>query len=104
MKYLRASKIERKTPLLCISAAQPAAKPAPIVPAPAHLGQNGSANKTSIFYHMQTKNDRDFFLVNIWITDKVPRSDKKQDSTDSGKRLDFMSNFCYNENNWEVSV
>ena len=72
--------------------------------APAHFGKNGSANKTSIFYHMQTKNDRDFFLVNIWITDKVPRSDKKQDSTDSGKRLDFMSNFCYNENNWEVSV
>lgn len=26
-----------------------------------HFGRNGSANKTIIVYHMQHKNDRDFF-------------------------------------------
>ena len=31
------------------------------VSAHAHFGRNGIANKTIIVYHMQHKNDRDFF-------------------------------------------
>ncbi len=44
--------IEDKTPLCIIVQTAPAL---------AHFGRNGIANKTIIFYHMQYKNDRDFF-------------------------------------------
>lgn len=50
------------------------------------FGRNGIANKTIIVYHMQHKMIGTFFgsILNFFVY--------------------FMSKFCYNENDWEVSV
>lgn len=63
-----------------------------------------------LLYHMQTKNDRDFvlFLNNLKTgQQKHQRGEKRYYNKickDAKIFVYFISNFCYNENDWEVSV